>query len=335
MRNRRQRVATGTAVAAVLAVTSACGGEAGTTEDRVRPAGDSSSLSPGYGTGGGYGDDGSRPTGAEDRSGPAKTLALRADAELGEVVTDGAGWTLYRFEEDSAKPPAATCEGDCAAAWPPVPADDAEAAAGMDAELLGSVDRADGTRQLTLGGWPVYRYVKDARPGDVSGHGVGGTWNALAADGGRAGAGARPEDGGEAAPPAGGAQESRGPEPGGDAALSAAEDPELGRIVRDAEGRTLYRFDQDTAWPMASNCTGSCLETWKPAAPVDVRALEGVDPELVTTLERPDGSEQLSIDCWPVYWYTGDAEPGDTAGHGVGGTWHAVTPDGGRARAAS
>ncbi|MBW1603611.1 hypothetical protein JJV70_16165 [Streptomyces sp. JJ66] len=344
MRNGRQRVAVGAAVAVVLAVTAGCGSGDEAQEDRVAPAGESSSLSPQYG--GGYGSD---TAGGEDRSGPAGTLALREDAELGKVVTDSEGWTLYRFEEDSAKPPKATCEGDCASAWPPVPADDAKAASGMDAALVGSVERADGSKQLTLGGWPVYRYAKDTKPGDASGHGVGGTWNALAPDGGKAGAdaggGAEAAGSGGSEPagsapagssPAGSsgdAGESAGKEEGGGADLTAVTDAELGEIVRDAEGRTLYRFDKDTAWPMKSNCNDDCAEVWKPAGAVDLGALEGVDPELVTTFTRDDGSEQLSIDCWPVYTYTGDKAPGDTNGHGVGGTWHAVTPSGTKAAA--
>ncbi|MFC8278133.1 hypothetical protein ACFUJR_37525 [Streptomyces sp. NPDC057271] len=31
---------------------------------------------------------------------------------------------------------------------------------------------------------------------------------------------------------------------------------------------------------------------------------------------------------WPVYRYTGDTAPGQTAGNGVDGTWHALAPDG-------
>jgi hypothetical protein len=49
--------------------------------------------------------------------------------------------------------------------------------------------------------------------------------------------------------------------------LAVAEDAELGEIVRDGEGRTLYRFDNDVAWPMETNCFDDCLDVWKPAAP--------------------------------------------------------------------
>jgi len=321
MRNRRYAAAG--AVVAVVLVASGCGsGQASSQQDgTVQPAGDSSPAAPGYT--GGYGDGGSGGTEqagrSADRGGPAGTLALREDPGLGEVVTDGKGWTLYRFDEDSADPPTSACDGDCATAWPPVPADDVAATTGIDPELLGSVERSDGSTQLTLGGRPVYRYAKDAEPGDTKGHGIGGTWHALAADGGKAG-----QDGAEA----GEAQDPAGSGGTNGAQLSVADDPRLGGILVDARGRTLYRFDKDSAWPMKSNCTGECLETWKPAKPVDKALVEGVDPELLSTYERPDGTEQLAIDCWPLYWFTGDTEPGDTNGHGQGGVWHAVTEDG-------
>ncbi|MDK1473320.1 SCO0930 family lipoprotein [Streptomyces sp. 549] len=325
MRNRRQTAAAGAAVAAVMVMTAACGGSSDQGQDRVAPAGDSSSLAPDSSD---FGTDSNAPAAGGDKGGPAKTLTLRQDADLGGVVTDSAGWTLYRFEEDTADPAKSNCDGDCATAWPPVPAEDASAAEGIDAKLLGKVTRTDGKEQLTLGGWPVYRYAKDVAPGDTKGHGVGGTWNALAANGGKAG---QASSGGDEA--AGSGEDVAGG--GSDAELSAVQDPELGTLVADEEGRILYRFDKDTAWPMKSNCEGECLETWKPAKPVDKNKLEGIDPEHIFTVKRSDGTEQLAIDCWPVYWFTGDAGPGDTEGHLKGNVWHAITPDGKKAKSGS
>ena len=118
--------------------------------------------------------------------GPAKTLKVKTDQKLGDVVTDAKGWTLYRFDDDTASPSQSNCAGDCEKMWPPVPAKDAKAAEGVTKSDIGKVKRSDGTWQLTLGGWPVYRYAKDTAPGDTKGHGVKGTWNALAPDGNKA-----------------------------------------------------------------------------------------------------------------------------------------------------
>ncbi|UGY90331.1 SCO0930 family lipoprotein [Streptomyces gobiensis] len=331
MKNRRHTAAaSAVVVAAAMVLTAACGGsDSSEQKSDVQPAGDSSSLAPGYGSDGA---DNAQPS--EDQQGEAAgTLALRDVPELGQVVTDSSGLTLYRFDKDSAEPPKSNCEGDCATAWPAVPADDAKAAAGVDSELLGEVERSDGTSQLTLGGWPVYRYAKDNAAGDTNGHGVGGTWHALAADGGKAEKGKA--EGGKGQDKGNGKGEGGSAPAGNGAELSAVEDPELGSIVTDAQGRTLYRFDKDSAWPMKSNCTGACLETWKPAKMVDKNSVSGVAAKDVIEFNRPDGTKQLTIDCWPLYWYTGDEEPGDTNGHGVGGTWHAVTPEGKKARKAA
>ncbi|MFD6890993.1 SCO0930 family lipoprotein, partial [Streptomyces sp. NPDC059957] len=201
----------------------------------------------------------------------------------------------------------------CATLWPAVPADGAQAPAGIDAGLLGSVERSDGTRQLTLAGWPVYRYAKDTKPGDAKGEGVGGTWHALAADGGKAADGEETADGEEAA--------DAGKE---SAPLSAVNDAKLGKLMVDAQGRTLYRFGKDSAWPMKFGCLDACLNTWKPAEPVEAEKAVGIPAGLVGSVERPDGTRQLTIDCWPVYLFTGDTAPGQTNGHGLQGLWFAV-----------
>ena len=109
---------------------------------------------------------------------------------IGTYVTDGAGRTLYRFDEDSNKPPRATCNGDCAQAWPPllIRSPGKIFPKGIDPQTLGYVERADGTCQVTINGWPVYYFAKDAEPGDILGQGVKGTWFAITPEGGRSGA---------------------------------------------------------------------------------------------------------------------------------------------------
>ncbi|MEK2476109.1 hypothetical protein [Streptomyces noursei] len=104
--------------------------------------------------------------------------------------------------------------------------------------------------------------------------------------------------------------------------------PRLGKILVDRMGRTLYRFNKDSAWPMKFGCTGPCLDTWKPAEPADRARLNGVAARLVSTVARPDGTRQLAVDCWPVYWFTGDEQPGDVNGQGRMGLWFAVSRDG-------
>ncbi|MDJ0346394.1 hypothetical protein QMK19_32130 [Streptomyces sp. H10-C2] len=110
--------------------------------------------------------------------------------------------------------------------------------------------------------------------------------------------------------------------------LMTAKDAKLGTVVTDAQGFTLYRFDNDTASPPKSNCSGQCAATWPAAAAVQNSAVKGVDQKLVGSVTRADGSKQVTLHGWPLYRYGGDSKPGDTNGQGIGGTWFAADPDG-------
>lgn len=117
------------------------------------------------------------------------TVELNAtpSAEIGTYVTDGAGRTLYRFDNDSATPPRSTCNNDCAAAWPPllIKSPGKIYPNGINPKIIGYVERADHTCQVTINGHPVYYFVTDTRPGDINGQGVNGTWFAVSPTGGR------------------------------------------------------------------------------------------------------------------------------------------------------
>ncbi|MER8002458.1 SCO0930 family lipoprotein [Streptomyces sp. NPDC095613] len=304
---------------AVLALTTACGQEQGTNTNGqsvgvANPAGQPGAAGSGTGyasggTGAAAGTGAGAPAGgAPAEAKPAGQLAVTEDAKLGEVLTDSEGFTLYRFDKDTPKPPKSNCEGDCAKTWPIVEAGDAKAPTGTDAALLGEVTRPDGTKQLTIDGWPMYRYVKDTKPGDANGQGVGGTWYASAPDGKKATA-------------SGSASEVS------NAGLSVRNDPKLGEIVVDSKGMTVYRFTKDSAWPMKTACTGECLDKWPVVAPVNKADFDGVTTKGAVTFDRPDGIKQQTLDCSPIYTFAGDKKPGDTNGQGVGGTWFAVTPD--------
>lgn len=105
----------------------------------------------------------------------AATVSLGENAELGSFLTDDKGMTLYLFTKDT--PNTSNCYEKCATAWPPLLTTGAPAAGeGVDAALLGTTSRTDGTTQVTYNGWPLYYYEKDKAPGDVVGQNVGGVW---------------------------------------------------------------------------------------------------------------------------------------------------------------
>lgn len=127
----------------------------------------------------------------------AKWVQLSAGqaGELNPVVVNGAGFTLYRFDNDTANPSKSTCDGDCATTWPPVVVRPGGKIFldGVDKSAVGVVKRDDGRLQVTVGGWPVYRFSKDLKPGDTNGQGVGGTWFGVTPDGRKAGQAAAAE----------------------------------------------------------------------------------------------------------------------------------------------
>ncbi|WP_163269066.1 COG4315 family predicted lipoprotein [Chelativorans alearense] len=93
------------------------------------------------------------------------------ETEGSEILTDANGMTLYTFDKDTAG--MSNCYDDCAAKWPPLIAD-AGATAEGDYTL---VERKDGTMQWAYKGEPLYLWVNDQKPGDMTGDGVGDVWH--------------------------------------------------------------------------------------------------------------------------------------------------------------
>src|SRR5512138_3899010 len=125
----------------------------------------------GYGSGGG-----SAATQAPPAAGGAAQVALGSNAQLGSILVDSAGKTLYVFTRDTANTP--SCYGGCASAWPPLLASSGSptGGAGLDASKFGTAARTDGTMQVTYNGRPLYYFARDGQPGDVNGQGLNGSW---------------------------------------------------------------------------------------------------------------------------------------------------------------
>jgi len=121
------------------------------------------------------------PSSSTATPGAPPTLEI-AETGLGPTLVDGAGLTLYVFDNDMGG--TSTCAGACATAWPPLTVDGEPVAGdGIDAEDVATVTRADGTTQVTFYGMPVYRWSGDAAPGETSGLGINGVWWPIGPDG--------------------------------------------------------------------------------------------------------------------------------------------------------
>ena len=118
--------------------------------------------------------------------------------------------------------------------------------------------------------------------------------------------------------------------PAATGALIAPASTDLGMVLVNGQGRTVYDFANDTGH--TSTCNGECAHDWMPVAAPDTlpASLPGVPADLGST-QRSDGTQQLTVAGHPVYTFEGDSKPGQTNGNGItlnGGLWTAVSPNG-------
>ncbi|MFN8592774.1 MAG: hypothetical protein U0031_15045 [Thermomicrobiales bacterium] len=236
------------------------------------------------------------------------TLKIANDPKLGAFLTDAAGKTLYLFTKDTEQGKS-VCSDDCAAAWPPLAASDGMTLPEGVPGTLGSIDRADGTKQATYNDIPLYYFAKDDEAGDVYGEGVGGVWFVVAP--------------GAALGPYAAAPGEGTPTPA--STLRVGFTDKLGPFLTDADGRTVYLFTKDTE-KGKSACSDDCAAAWPPVPAADAMLLPAGVPGALTAIDRADGGKQLAYNDIPLYYYAKDDEPGDTYGQEVGDVWYIVTP---------
>jgi predicted lipoprotein with Yx(FWY)xxD motif len=174
MKRKQTRVVLVLAVALVASVgLIACGGD----DDETTTAAETTTENAAAGGGGGAG---------------AAQVDVDDNSELGQILVDGDGMTLYLFEKDTSAD-ASTCSGECAKAWPPLTTKgEPRAGSGVDASSLTTFTRDDGTTQVAYGDWPLYYYAGDQAPGDITGNDLdqfGAEWFAVTPSGDSAGGG--------------------------------------------------------------------------------------------------------------------------------------------------
>jgi len=129
------------------------------------------------------------PTQPPSAPADAPVVIKAGTTKLGPTAVNAEGFTVYLSVLDSTDPPRSVClSKTCLTAWKPVYVGKGGvvAGAGVDQAKLGKLVRPDGDVQATLGGWPLYLFIKDKAPGDVLGEGVKGTWHAVSPAGKRA-----------------------------------------------------------------------------------------------------------------------------------------------------
>jgi predicted lipoprotein with Yx(FWY)xxD motif len=220
-------------------------------------------------------------------------VSLGGNADLGSFLVGPNDMTLYLFTNDT--PGVSNCSGDCLAKWPPLLVAD-----GMQPTVepgltgtVGTITRDDGTIQVTYNDMPLYYWINDTQPGDATGQNVGQVWFVIQ-------------------PPT----------------LQVGGNDTLGSFLVGPDGMTLYMFTKDTAG--VSNCSGDCLVKWPALLVPDgmqPTAGDGVTGTL-GTIQRDDGTYQVTINDMPLYYWYKDVVPGDATGQNVGQVWFVLGPDG-------
>jgi predicted lipoprotein with Yx(FWY)xxD motif len=224
----------------------------------------------------------------KDDTPPLPTVDLMVKSTtLGNVLTDGYGKTLYFFSKDVAG--TSLCESGCTTSWPIFSVDNLRLDVGLTATDFASITRADGKKQVTYKGWPLYYFSGDVAAGDVKGENVNNTWTVakttytiMLANGQLIGNDGKLYDG---------------------AYKEATADTQF---FVDENGRTLYGFANDKK--NKNNYTKADFSndgTW-PIFVTDLKDVPStVDKTLFTTIDV-FGKKQLTYRGWPLYYFGPD-----------------------------
>jgi predicted lipoprotein with Yx(FWY)xxD motif len=225
------------------------------------------------------------------------TVNIAPKGLIGHYLTDEDGYALYISANDT--PHESNCVESCSGNWPPFHVAKLVVPPNLSSSDFGAIIRADGTKQTTFKGMPLYRLIEDAKPYETAGDGAeGGLWSV-----------ARPVGN-----------------------IRIANNTTLGPYLTDADGRTLYYFLNDSGKGNStcrSNETINCPEIWPQFNAIIIDA--GFVPSNLNAsdfrifIRGFNGERQTSYKGWPLYYYSGDLEPGDMNGQGLFGLWYAVT----------
>jgi transforming growth factor-beta-induced protein len=105
---------------------------------------------------------------------------------------------------------------------------------------------------------------------------------------------------------------------GGSSTVNVKNNSALGNHLTATNSFTLYTFANDVGG--VSNCNGDCATTWPPLLETNPVSPAGLGGSL-TTIARADGSQQVAYNGQLLYFFSGDKNPGDTNGQGIGGVW--------------
>lgn len=217
-------------------------------------------------------------------------------------ITDIDGKTLYGFINDANNTNNFTNpDFSNDAVWPIAQITLDKIPSILDAADFGNID-VFGKTQLTYKGWPLYYFGQDGDRGDNKGISfpAPGVW------------------------PIVNTNTTMAPEP--ESTVKLGDDVTFGKVLTDVDGKSLYFFSLDTKDTSACLSAG-CLGAWPVFYQEDIIVDEGLNPEDFDTIDRADGAKQTTYKGWPLYYFAGDANAGDTNGDAVNNVWYIAKPD--------
>jgi len=229
---------------------------------------------------------------------PAIGLQLKNDSKFGKILTDSLGKSLYFFANDVKG--ISTCTAGCLSVWPIYYNKNASIDLGLDKTKVGEITRADGQKQTTYKGWPLYYFANDGTANDIKGDGVQKIWFVAKPDYIMMVANAQLT--------------------GNDTKnYLESYQPGEGKTIyfTDDIGRTLYAFSpdkfnkntftaadfsNDAVWPIYQQTTGAFPSI--------------IAKDMVTNIDV-FGKKQLTYKGWPLYYFGQDKSRGDNKGVSV------------------
>ncbi|MBL3655828.1 hypothetical protein [Fulvivirga sediminis] len=239
------------------------------------------------------------------------SVIITDNSTYGNILTDNKGITLYFFSKDTKG--ASVCENGCLAAWPTFYDEELTVGSGLSKSDFGTITRADGKKQNTYKGWPLYYYAPSEGiedPGETKGENVGGVWFVAKPDYSIMIVSAQLV----------GAD-------GKNYTSDYKEGNEEAVYFVDSEGKTLYAFKNDEK--NTNNFTADDFSN-NSAWPIYEQASLGAIPSVLSSndfavIEVAD-KKQLTYKGWPLYYFGQDAARGDNKGVSVPspGVWPIV-----------
>ena len=216
------------------------------------------------------------------------TVKIVSDSNLGNIIVDEFGNTLYFFSEDVGGN--ATCENGCLAKWPVFYQENLVVGAGLDEAKFTTVTRGDGTKQIAYDGWPMYYFADDLNAGDTNGESVGNKWFVAKADYSIMYALAQLVG-----------------DDGKNYTSDYVEGIESTFYLTDGNGRTLYGFTKDSNNTNSfTNSDFSNNDIWPIVEMVNLSSIPSI-------LDKSDfgsidvhGRKQLTYKGWPLYYFGSD-----------------------------